>query len=155
MATYECVKRTNVFAVNDEEKFADLMECWKDQYDVLELDTMGIGVDSKRRHCFGSMSDFLFTEEDIQKLQSLLPEGEVFVLYEIGHEKWNDLLATATILTRDSLNYMSLLDAVDSFIVNEFNKDITPHGVAIRESELSPETVKRSTGKEKSDEKTK
>lgn len=43
-----------------------------------------------------------------KKMQEILPEGEALIFREVGHEKLRYLTALATVVTRDSIDYIDM-----------------------------------------------
>lgn len=45
----------------------------------------------------------------VSELQAILPEGEALILFELGTEAFRYLVATATIITRDTVEQLDLI----------------------------------------------
>lgn len=117
MANYNAFSRTNYFKVIDESKLEELVahissdstvELWKEKDDD-DQPIYGFGAYG----CIGDMYD----EEngEIQDtaiaLQSLLPDGEIAVITEIGYEKLRYLVGVSTIITNKEITTVSLSTA--------------------------------------------
>lgn len=116
MANFECASRTNYFRVTDEEKLDRLLADIEDACGTLHYSKE---KDGQLFHviCSYGFMDFDWFEECtgydfFEKLQQILPEGEVFIYMEAGHEKLRYVDADAIILTKDErrkLNFESII----------------------------------------------
>ena len=121
MANYNCVQRTNYFHVKDSEAFRELMEkveaedlrYWEEKDEDGNL-TFAFG-------CHGNIAGIPFqddvgamvTDEDsyedfLTELQKCVDEHDAIILIESGHEKLRYISGIATVITRDSIEYLVL-----------------------------------------------
>jgi hypothetical protein len=118
MANYNAYSRTNYFKVTDVEKLKMLLAQTSGDVEVWEEDgKVAFGAYDKLTSYYDEKNDV--DMEIFPELQQLLPEGEVVVIQEVGHEKLRYLVGEAYIITKDTVEVINL----DTFItakVNEF-----------------------------------
>ena len=117
MANYDAVTRTNYFRVTDEEEYARILSrfCSEDEiYDFSEKKEDGTFL-----HGFGTYGSLYYypgEEEDedpdigqfFLDIQKILPDDEVFVLMEAGHEKLRYVVGAVDIVTSKEHRWLNL-----------------------------------------------
>lgn len=121
MATYKAITKTNHFHVTNAEKLKDIvsrMHCnskvtlvedeqGQNTYAIwAHADIRGVYPDENSPSDIAGPDFGLMTAE----LQTILPEGEALVLFELGTESLRYLVATATIITRNEVKQIDLVD---------------------------------------------
>lgn len=123
MANYYGTTRTNYFQVTDEQAYAELFaglhgtdDSVEDFSETLKDGTIvhGFGTYGSilwfRDHDADENNDDEFDSEFLPRLQSLLPAGEAFIIMEAGHEKLRYVTGYATVVTADSIEFLSIAD---------------------------------------------
>ena len=121
MATYKAITKTNHFHVTDAEKLKDIvsrMHCnskvtlvedeqGQNIYTIWAYsDIQGVYPDENSPSDIAGPDFGLLTAE----LQTILPEGEALILFELGTESLRYLTATATIVTRNEVKQIDLVN---------------------------------------------
>lgn len=123
MANYYCTTRTNYYRVTDEQAYAELFAGLHGTDDSIE-DFSEKLKDGTIVHGFGTCGSVLWfrdhdAEEDyedeyysefLSRLQKLLPAGEAFIMMQSGHEKLRYVTGYATVVTADSIEFLSIAD---------------------------------------------
>lgn len=122
MGNYSGVLRTNYFRVFDEDQFEDLMDKVEvDDARGLEV-TSVLDKDGERLYRFGGYGAIIgipdasgnFGDDAydnfLQALQNYVAVDDAIIIMEIGHEKLNDVYASATIVTCDDTDFIDLQD---------------------------------------------
>lgn len=126
MANYESACRTNYFEVTDDVKYQELLEALMQSYDISKIEREENG---KVRHAFGTYEDIDLEYVDgfdgnwIKEMQSILPDGEAFVLIVTGHEKLSSVSAGATIITNDAVDIVDLETMIGDMIAEKIDDD--------------------------------
>lgn len=134
MATYKAISKTNHFHVTDVERLKDIvcrMQCSakvnlvedpQDTYVIWsDADILGVYPEDLEGEISGPDFELMTSE-----LQAILPEGEALILFEIGTESLRYIVATATIVTKNTIRQINLLDeALDAVrsILNDSDWD--------------------------------
>lgn len=128
MSDYYTYTKTNYFSVTDEEKFrqiVSMIEC-NDDIEIYVVEENNkkeyllcaygcfVGIDNTV-DCSGPDIEVMYKE-----FQKILPDGEVMVIFESGHEKLRDVTGCVTVITNQSYEIRSLWD-----IANELAKELT------------------------------
>jgi len=121
MADYTCVSRTSYFRVKDEEEFRKVVSFILADVDVWEqVDENGV-----KRFAIGgydNMTIFKCTDnedpefyqkfgnitETDEAIQLCLPEGEVAIMFEVGHEKLRYVVGWCCLITPGGIRYLDL-----------------------------------------------
>lgn len=130
MANFESTTRTNYFSVTDEEAF-DVITGKLTSDDGNGVSVWSKTVNSVKKYAFGAYGEIRYddipltdSEEFLSEMQAILPDGEAFVLEEVGHEKLRYLSNMAYVITK----YDSACIDLDAFIrrkVREIVQDDT------------------------------
>ena len=120
MANYEGTTRTNYFRVTDEERYKELVKNFA--CDTDDVHHYAKNKDGKIFHMFGAYGRIDYVSDDNElcslsdafypELQRILPEGEAFILQEVGHEKLRYVNGRADIVTKDTVKYVDLATAI-------------------------------------------
>lgn len=133
MATYQAMTRTNYFKTTDEERLRNIvsrMVCG-DRVEIFENNgCFGFGAYdsiqgvSPEDSNAGDEANASATEDDecyeekpcdydlmIHQLQEILPDGEVMLIFEVGHEKLRSFTGDATVLTNKKTECINLQEA--------------------------------------------
>lgn len=131
MATYQAMTRTNYFKTADEERLRNIvsrMVCG-DRVAVFENNgRFGFGAynsiqgvspeDNQAAEEVDAAVEEDYEEEKpcdydlmIHQLQEILPDGEVMLIFEVGHENLRSFTGDATILTNKKAEYINLQNA--------------------------------------------
>ncbi len=131
MANYECASRTNYFRVTDDERFNQRIAGKLTSDDGNDVSVWSRTEDEVKKYAFGAYGEILYegipltdSEEFLTEMQEILPDGEAFVLEEVGHEKLRYLSNMAYVITK----YDSACIDLDAFIrrkVREIVQDDT------------------------------
>jgi hypothetical protein len=121
MANYNAYSRTNTFRVTDKEKLKEIIE---QNPDIQIWEEEGKFILSG--YCI--ITDFYNGETDefyeiFPLIQPLLPDGEVVIFTEVGHEKLRYLVAASVVITNKEIYLVDLQQEVIKLIKNKF--DIT------------------------------
>lgn len=139
MANFEGKSRTNYFHVKDIDNFKKLMSTVKadDKIELIE------STDSNNKpvfsfNCYANIAgipvdDVNNTNQDItdidydfdaftSKLQKLLPDDDVCIIFEIGNEKLRYLSAHATIISSSDIKTVNLTESA-KLLAKEMLKD--------------------------------
>lgn len=107
MANYECASRTNYFRVTDDERFNQRIAGKLTSDDGNDVSVWSRTEDEVKKYAFGAYGEILYegipltdSEEFQTEMQEILPDGEAFVLEEVGHEKLRYLSGVAYIITK-------------------------------------------------------
>lgn len=111
MANYYGNSKTNYFRVTDEKRFEELYEGLVGEW----IEDLTKTVNGEKYHCFGGDSlsyyDENIDEYDfdyfLEELQKILPDNEVFVYMESGHEKM-DVSGWCVVVTNKEIKNTSL-----------------------------------------------
>ena len=117
MANYTCASRTNYFRVTDEAEYEKLFNCLCSEDSIEDMSETRNGV---IYHAFGSYGSIDYCDDsdpdsmdDIEvfakKLQKIMPDDDAFILFESGNEKLRYVTGTALIVTKNSIEYLSLI----------------------------------------------
>lgn len=121
MSDYTAISRTNYFRVTDEEKYQQLFNALKKKNPAIEDFAEPKNHNEKRLHGFGMDGEIQFFNDDVsgattfdfmEELQKILPDGEVFVSMEIGHEKLCYLTGVAQIVNNKEIRSVDLEDQI-------------------------------------------
>ncbi|MBR2301270.1 MAG: hypothetical protein IKA41_04885 [Bacteroidaceae bacterium] len=118
MADYYSHSRTNYFHVTDEATYQKLFAgLYASDGEVKDFSKT---VDGKLMHAFGANSEIRhdpYGEENefcafLEALQKLLPDGEAFILQEVGHEKLCYFVGYAYIVTNKEMKTIDIGDCI-------------------------------------------
>ena len=123
MADYISCTKTNYFQVTSEQELQDLVSKI-DCTDEIEISTATEKGKTYYSLCaYGSFLG-LEDEEDLEELykefQKILPDGEVLIIFEIGHEKLRSIDGCTVVITNESYQFKSLQN-----IATEMARNIT------------------------------
>lgn len=124
MANYNAFSRTNYFRVTDEEKLREIVDliCCEDDVELWQCgDFFAFGA-------YGMITQIYNEEtEDVEsifpKLQSILPDNEVAVIVEVGHEKLRYLIGCAWIVTNKKVKFIDLSSEINKQMPLESGKN--------------------------------
>lgn len=121
MANYVSCTTTNYFQVTSEQELRELVSRISCN-DEIEIDTSKENGKTYYSLCaYGSFIG-LDDQENIDELykafQRILPDGEVLVLFEIGHEKLRYVNGSTTIITNETYQHKSLHDIATTLARN-------------------------------------
>ena len=136
MANYEGTTRTNYFRVTDEERYKELVKKFVCDTDDIYHHTKN--KDGEIFHMFGAYGTIECVSDDNElcslsdafypELQRILPEGEAFILQEVGHEKLRYVEGRADIVTKDTVKYVDLAIAImqkaKELLGNQFDTEL-------------------------------
>lgn len=114
MSDYLACSRTNYFKVTDKNKYDEL---FKSLVSSSEIEDFSKEIDGVLHCCFGCYGwidyedpethDFIF-DNFINELQKILPDGEIFIYMESGHEKLKYVTGVVIICTNKEVKTLSL-----------------------------------------------
>ena len=124
MADYISCTTTNYFQVTSEQELQDLVS-QIDCTDEIEISTATEKGKTYYSLCaYGSFLG-LEDEEDLEELykefQRILPDGEVLIIFEIGHEKLRYIDGSTTVITNKTYQSKSLHDIATTMVRNITN----------------------------------
>ena len=93
---------------------------------IQDIDTLDLLFDKNNNILYSAYEDGIGIEDFIQELQPNLPEGECFIYIEIGHENLRYLSGTATIATRNDIQYVTLDDKIKQKVTEMLGPCKTP-----------------------------
>lgn len=119
MANYGAISRTNYFKVTDEARYKELFsKLVGDEDEVHDFTKIQNGTNV---HGFGSYSsiDYLDTDDEeedpsynfdyfLDELQKILPDDEVFIYTESGHEKLRYITGYSIVVTSKEIKCVDL-----------------------------------------------
>lgn len=118
MANYIASARTNYFRVTDEEKYKKLFDglCGEDDITGFTKEENGVIYHAFGSYCnieycevFGADDDYEYDFNTfLNKLQKILPDDEVFIYMEAGHEKLRYVSGYVIVMTNKECKSMSL-----------------------------------------------
>lgn len=119
MANTFCCSKTNMFCVTNEERYNKLfsrLTCSND-----EIEDFTNTKNGEMRHGFGAygpidyvnFNDEYDFDEFVSELQKILPEGEVFIYLESGHEKLRYIYGMALIATKDDVKHVEITNQAE------------------------------------------
>lgn len=124
MADYLSCTTTNHFQVISEKELRELVSCI-DCDDEIEISHYE--ENSKTYYSLCAYGSFLGlvdnddTEELYKAFQRILPDGEVLVLFEVGHEKLRSVVGYTVVITNKTYQYKSLQDIATTMARNITN----------------------------------
>ena len=130
MANYCACARTNYFRVNDEEKYKELI---KYLVSNSEIEFLEKEINGEKHFGFASYGCFDYEDTQIEEfnfdifldeMQKLLPDGEVFVYMESGHEKIRYVTGIAIICTNKEIRTLSMQNWILEQAMNLTGRDI-------------------------------
>lgn len=137
MADYIAMGRTNYFHVTDEDKYQELIKglvsngYW---YDFSRVEDSGV------IHAFGFDGCFDWTDPEdedqdsnldyfLDEIQKILPDGEAFMCFEIGHEKFRYVVGEVCVVTKPEIAWFNLdhiaMDWAKNILGPEFTTQTT------------------------------
>lgn len=127
MADYNSFTKTNYFAVTSEEKLRAIVaeiEC-NDVIEINKLEEDGkklFSLNAEGTFCgiTDNEDDMPNWEEMCAEFSKILPEGESLVIFDVGHEKLNEVAGSTTIITKYGYKTKSLEE-----VANEIIKEMT------------------------------
>ena len=130
MANYIANSRTNYFKVTDENEYNNII---KNLISNSEIEFMKKKIDGEIHYGFASYGWFDYKnpktneynfDEFLKKIQKILPDNEVFVYMESGHEKLRYITGLAIICTNKEIRQMSLQEWILSQTKELTGRDI-------------------------------
>ncbi len=124
MADYISCTKTNYFQVTSEQELQDLVS-QIDCTDEIEISTATEKGKTYYSLCaYGSFLG-LEDEEDLEELykefQRILPDGEVLIIFEIGHEKLRSIDGCTVVITNEAYQFKSLQNIATEMVRNITN----------------------------------
>lgn len=122
MANYNATTRTNYFSVINLERLAELVGQMSSGEDAVQLFDDGKG--KYGFGCYGNISGLSSdegTDDDCkepdydlmcEELQGILADGDAIIIMEAGYEKMRCVFGTGTIITKNSIEVVSLRDCL-------------------------------------------
>lgn len=117
MANYFSVSRTNYFRVKDNAAFLQMMDSLSGEDVVLWNETAADGTVYFAFGAYGNIDGLPTSDEEnydfdlfIDTLKKHVAEDDAVILIESGYEKLRYVTGYATIITSDSVEYVSLCD---------------------------------------------
>lgn len=116
---YNATTRTNYFSVTDPERLAQLV-CRMSAEDAVQLFDDGHG--KYGFGCYSNISGLIENDEGFldepdydlmcEELQSIIIYGDAIIIMEAGNEKLRYVVGIGTIITKDSIQVVSLRDCL-------------------------------------------
>lgn len=107
MANYNSYQRTSYFSVTDEDKLREIAERFGAE--VVTNDQQFALLDKGENDIYTTYCEDCDDMIDIEEeLQSILPDDEAAILFEVGYEKMRYLIGHATVVTNKDINGLSL-----------------------------------------------
>jgi len=116
MANYYCHCRTNYFKVTDVEALKALVEKIPEAELWEKNGAFGFGGNGDISQYYppdilDENGDYVGETDPldvVSEIQKLLPDGEVFIAYEVGHERLRYVTGSATVATNKEVKYLDL-----------------------------------------------
>ena len=116
MANYYANSRTNYFRVTNEDKYNELFSNLVGDEDTVQDFTKTVdGVTLHGFGCYGSVNYKKENDTDydfdffLNELQKILPDNEVFIYIENGHEKLCYLTGFSIIVSKDKIESVDII----------------------------------------------
>ena len=121
MANYVSCTTTNYFQVTSEQELRDLVsriDC-ADEIEISSATEKGKTYYSLCAYgSFLGLIDNDVTDDLYKEFQRILPDGEVLVIFEIGHEKLRYVGGSTAVITNETYQYKSLKDVAETMARN-------------------------------------
>ena len=115
MANYMATSRTNYFRVTDEDRYQELLENLVSEDNIEDFTERkgnviyhGFGTYGTIDYCKDEDEDEYDFDYFLAELQKILPQNEAFIYMESGSEKLRYVVGYAIVVTRDSIEPMSI-----------------------------------------------